>query len=192
MKKLITICLVAGLILAASSTAVGMITVDFEGIPDLYVETGAINLGNYLPGLTFGPDATILDKVRTAGYNYTSYPPHSGDAVLFSYTNSTIRVDFDIPSTYVETWYTSAGNFYLEAYDAGDTLLDSATGASNIGSNSLISVSGANIAYVLFHDVGNFYTIDDLGFTPIPAPGAILLGGIGVALVGWLRRRRTL
>jgi hypothetical protein len=56
---------------------------------------------------------------------------------------------------------------------------------TNIGFN-IGGDMGAGISYPSVTDTAH------ISVSPIPAPGAILLGGIGVGLVGWLRRRRTL
>ena len=167
-----------------------LVVEDFEGIPDTYLfRSGNQSLDGYLPGLFFGPHVTILDRVRL-GFSDLDHPPHSGDAVLYAYPHDYIRVDFvGLPSIdYVEAWYASSLHaFYMEAYDADDNLLDSASGPANKGSNSLISVSGANIAYVKLHDSGNYFIVDDFAYAPEPATIALL--GLGSLVL--IRRKRT-
>jgi len=58
-----------------------------------------------------------------------------------------------------------------------------------------VSLTGLNLASVTIgFQVGrsdqpdNFHT----SVAPVPVPGAILLGSIGIGIVGWLRRRRAL
>ena len=81
----------------------------------------------------------------------------------------------------------------MEAYaglNGTGALLDSASVlSSGTGTAHLLSVSGSNIGSVVITNGGGFWAADNFDFTPIPAPGAALLGVMGLGLVAWVRRR---
>lgn len=153
-------------------SAVAELTVlDFENLPDEYLALGlGQNLADYYPGVTFGPEVTVLDRNRL-GYQDLYFPPHSGDAVVWPGTNlDYIRADFtDFVCDHVQLWYTCYNPIYLEAYDASDQSIATATGPLNPSTNNLLSVTADNIAYVIIHDDGSTLTIDDFAFSPMEA-----------------------
>jgi len=106
--------------------------------------------------------------------------------------DGTIQIDLALPASMVGIGIanSSGGSETLSVYDSGGSLLESYTVAT--GSNVYAVITRGTYDISRLKISGDFFAIDDLQFNAIPAPGAILLGSIGVGLVGWLRRRRTL
>lgn len=98
-----------------------------------------------------------------------------------------------------------SGDFgVMELYDGSGGLITQVTTTDAFGdpgplvgrgtSETLSYNTGSwNIRYVIISGADyDTISVDNFRATAIPAPGALLLGSIGIALVGWLRRKRSL
>lgn len=182
----------------------GAAVADADGEAGLEVYFGVYNWGGS------GPQAVALDEATGAelwtaniGGNSTSTPAvHDGMVFIGSDDNNLYALDATNNGAVLWTYTTGGsvwtapvvadGMVYFGSLDHYVYCVDEITGALiwsyDTGASRLLGSGAlANGVYYTGNENGNLYA-----FGIIPAPGAILLGGIGVALVGWLRRRKTI
>jgi hypothetical protein len=125
----------------------------------------------YLEGSTASFDISFSDPVAAFGFMGIDIGDFAGQVTVTTVNGGNIV--YNVPHTVSGT--------------GGSVLYWGIIDTTNLFTSISIGNSGAGTDFFGFDEM----TIGSLQQV-IPAPGAILLGSIGIGLVGWLRRRRTL
>ena len=203
-KKLTIFCIAVGLSLALAAPS-------FAGPTLLDLDPASLADGTYTAGSP-GIISTIFGNIVFVGEIRNSGDPDlTGKVFDVDDTTKTASLTFDFAPKYEvrDLTFKYGGNqdvITVEAWDNSSTpiLLASLVNASTANGAAIGPVTfdagfGNSIYSLTWNDPGgsgpfqyDLASLNNITLTVIPAPGAILLGSIGVGFVGWLRRRRTL
>jgi len=199
MKKLIVISALAVLILVTGNTQAA-ITLTFDELPTQSVD-GLSYMGVTF-GFTVGGSPSLDARYNAVGPGNTVFvqdPSLEGDSAGILTLDFTPRpTDLLRFGVALNSLQPLAPGFIVRLFDKNLAFV----GGFPMNTSPLVLWTEGQFTYggppirravIDFNHLGTTrFALDNLTFNPIPAPGAILLGSIGVGVVSWLRRRRTL
>jgi len=192
MKRLLT---VAAFVLAISSSANADVTT--------YMEVLTYDTGYFWEGSGAGEKDTPNFRFRDQDWEWThtfsSSPAATG---IVSATIAINAYDVDTATGEVDNIYAGGLGGTLQGPLVGPNS-DWQTTTFDLPSSTFAALMGGSLDFGIDIDTGTVngsgvtlgsstLTVTYVAYNATPAPGAVLLGGLGVGLVGWLRRRKLL